>query len=75
MNNRRTKVSKYRSKRKPMWEYRLYFTIIFIVGLIPATGYCFLARFGILKREKNWNGIIRCAWGKAQEYTPMIFSA
>ena len=75
MNNKKIKITKYRSKRTPIWEYRIYFTIIFIVGLIPATAYCFLARLGILKREKNWNGIIKCAWGKAQEYTPMIFSA
>ena len=75
MNNKKIKITKYRSKRTPIWEYRIYFTIIFIVGLIPATAYCFLARLGILKREKNWNGVIKCAWGKAQEYTPMIFSA
>ncbi len=75
MINKKSKLNRYRSKRNPIWEYRLYFTIIFLVGLIPATAYCFLARFGVFKREKNWNGIIRCAWGKAQEYTPMIFSA
>jgi hypothetical protein len=58
-----------------IWEYRFYFTLIFLIGLVPATIHCFLARIGVLKRNEPWNGILRCAWSKAQAYTPMIFSA
>ena len=67
----------FRNRRRyaPMWEYRLYFTLIFLVGLIPATVHCFLCRLGVLERSKSWNGILRCAWDKARVYTPMIFSA
>ncbi len=73
-----TRISKdFPSRRRNtrIWEYRIYFTLIFLVGLFPATIHCFLARLGILERAAGWNGIIRCAWDKARAYTPMIFSA
>ena len=64
-----------RRRNTRIWEYRIYFTLIFLVGLVPATIHCFLARLRILERGPGWNGIIRCAWEKARAYTPMIFSA
>ena len=73
-----TRISKDFSSRRRntrMWEYRIYFTLIFLIGLGPATIHCFLARLGVLERGAGWNGIIRCAWDKARAYTPMIFSA
>jgi len=75
MTNRIGRDFRSRRKHSPMWEYRLYFSLIFLVGLVPATIHCFLARIGVLERQKSWNGIFRCAWDKAQVYTPMIFSA
>ena len=73
-----TRISKdFPSRRRNtrIWEYRIYFTLIFLVGLFPATIHCFLARLGILERAAGWNGIIRCACYKARAYTPMIFSS
>lgn len=64
-----------RRRNTRIWEYRFYFALIFIVGLLPATVHCFLARLGVLERGDAWNGIVRCAWDKARAYTPMIFSA
>ena len=73
-----TEISKEITSRRRntrIWEYRFYFTLIFIVGLLPATVHCFLARLGVLERADAWKGIVRCAWDKARAYTPMIFSA
>jgi hypothetical protein len=64
-----------RRRNARIWEYRVYFALIFLVGLFPATIHCFLARLGVLERSREWNGIVRCAWDKARAYTPMIFSA
>ena len=75
MTTRDSKEFNNRRRSTPIWEYRLYFTLIFLVGLVPATVHCFLARVGMQKRDKAWNGIVKCAWGKARTYTPMVFSA
>ena len=51
-----TRISKdFTSRRRNtrMWEYRLYFTLIFLIGIIPATIHCFLARLGVLKRGEG----------------------
>ena len=75
MANKTVRDFRSRHRHASIWEYRFYFMLIFLVGLVPATAHCFLARCGILKRTEPWNGIIHCAWSKAQAYTPMIFSA
>ena len=75
METRISKTLTGRRRNPRIWEYRIYFTLIFLVGLGPATIHCFLARLGVLERGEGWNGIIRCALDKARAYTPMIFSA
>ena len=75
MTNRTMKGFNSRRRNPHIWEYRFYFSLIFLIGLVPATAHCFLARIGVSKRSEGWNGIIKCAWDKARAYTPMIFSA
>jgi hypothetical protein len=75
MANRMARDVRSRRRQFPIWEYRLYFTLIFLIGLVPATLHCFFARLGVLERNPNWNGIFRCAWDKAHVYTAMVFSA
>ncbi len=63
-------------KRGVVWEYRLYFTLIFFITLPHSIVLCFLERIGVLER-KNYNkkGVFSRAWSNAQIFTPMIFSA
>ena len=75
MTNKTMKGINGRRRIPHIWEYRLYFSLIFLIGLVPATVHCFLARIGVSERTKGWNGILNCAWDKARAYTPMIFSA
>ena len=75
MTDRISRAYTSRRRNTRVWEYRIYFALIFLVGLFPATVHCFLARLGVLERGERWNGIINCAWDKARTYTPMIFSA
>ena len=67
---------KTRGKKRVVWEYRLYFTLIFLLTLPHTLVLCFLERLGILER-KNYNnkGVFARAWNNAQIFTPMIFSA
>ena len=51
MISKSTKVS---TKRWVVWEYRLYFTMIFLATLPHTVVLCFLERVGVLKR-KSYN--------------------
>ena len=70
------KLSKTSGRRRLIWEYRFYFTLIFAMTLPHTIILCFLERLGILKRKTyNRKGVIARAWNNAQIFTPTIFSA
>ena len=67
---------KTRGKKRVVWEYRLYFTLISLLTLPHTTVLCFLERLGVLERKSyNKIGVISRAWTNAQIFTPTIFSA
>ncbi len=67
---------KTRGKKRVVWEYRLYFTLIFILTLPHTMILCFLERLGVLERKSyNKINVISRAWTNAQIFTPTIFSA
>ena len=71
-----SRSSKVSAKRWVVWEYRLYFTLIFLATLPHTIVLCFFERVGILKRKSyNNKGVVARAWNNAQIFTPMIFSA
>ena len=67
---------KTRGKKRFVWEYRIYFTLIFLLTLPHTIVLCFLERLGVLERKSyNKIGGISRAWTNAQIFTPTIFSA
>ena len=67
---------KAKGKKRVVWEYRLYFMLIFLLTLPHTTVLCFLERIGVLERKSyNKIGVISRAWTNAQIFTPTIFSA
>ena len=67
---------KTRGKKRVVWEYRLYFTINFVLTLPHTIVLCLLERLGVLERKSyNKIGVISRAWTNAQIFTPTIFSA
>ena len=67
---------KTRGKKRVVWEYSLYFTLIFLLTLPHPIVLCFLERLGVLERKSyNKIGVISRAWTNAQIFTPTIFSA
>ena len=70
------KIAKTSGRRSLLWEYRLYFALIFAVTLPHTVILCFLERIGVLKRKSyNRKGVVARAWNNAQIFTPTIFSA
>ena len=70
------KIAKTSRRRNVIWEYRLYFALIFAVTLPHTVILCFLERIGIFKRKSyNRKGVVARAWNNAQIFTPTIFSA
>ena len=68
-------VSEYRKTMK--LEYRIYFTLIFIIS-IPLAVFSWTLHL-VLKGFRDGTeineGILKRAWGQAQVITPMIFTA
>ena len=54
-----SKSAKVSAKRWVVWEYRLYFTLIFLATLPHTIVLCFLERVGVLKRKSYSNDIFR----------------
>jgi hypothetical protein len=59
-----------KSRKKLIWEYRFYFTIIFLVSLPVALFTCIRS----LIKGKIENNMFSKAWANAKTITPMIFS-
>ena len=59
-----------RTRKKPIWEYRIYFTVIFIFSLPGALLTCMKS----LVKGKIENDMFSKAWANAKTITPMIFS-
>ena len=68
-------VSQYRKTIK--LEYRVYFSLIFIIS-IPLAAVSWILHFllkGFNHESEQNEGILKRAWGHAQVITPMIFTA
>ena len=59
-----------KTRKKPIWEYRAYFTVIFIFSLPGALLTCMRS----LVKGKIEKDMFRKAWANAKTITPMIFS-
>lgn len=59
-----------KTRRKPIWEYRAYFTVIFIFSLPGALLTCMKS----LVKGKIEKDMFSKAWANAKTITPMIFS-
>ena len=59
-----------RTRKKPIWEYRIYFSVIFILSLPGALLPCIKC----LVKGKIEKDMFSKAWANAKTITPMIFS-
>ena len=59
-----------KNRKKLIWEYRFYFTIIFLISLPVALLTCIRS----LIKGKIENNMFSKAWANAKTITPMIFS-
>ena len=63
-------------KKTVRLEYKFYFSIIFLMSILPSiVSYLAGALRALRSLDKTNEGIISRAWGNARVITPMIFSA
>ena len=61
-----------RPRTNATWEYRIYFTLIFMAALPFAFGGVILSLFGFGGTRRK-GGVLKRAWAEAHSITPMIF--
>ncbi|MBL3704321.1 protein pufQ [Sulfitobacter sp. BDSS02] len=73
MNSNVSRDPHFRAQRAERFEYRLYFTLIFLLALPFSTVEWMLC----IKRQRTLNlrGPLARAWLEADRITPVIFSA